>query len=139
MRFSTMFTVSLLVMACLAYGIGAPPVDAAEQPTPPQNPLPLQYLKKTVDFPHLPHTGLTCVSCHHTWDGESVMPKCTNSGCHDVMDPKDKSVQSFYKVIHGRGSKDVASCLSCHKVEAKKQPDKRKYLTGCTQSACHPN
>lgn len=116
-----------------------PQALAAEQPAPPDQPLRLEYLKKAVDFPHAPHTGAACVTCHHTWTGSEPMPKCSDSGCHDVMDPKDKTVRSFYNMVHGRGSEAVSSCLACHKEEAKKQPEKRKELTGCVKSACHPN
>ncbi len=142
MRHASLFGVLALFILTVALATSLGPLHTAqaeEQPTPPDKPLHLEYLKKAVDFPHAPHAGSPCTTCHHTWTGGEPMPKCSDSGCHDVMDPKDKTVQSFYKMVHGRGSEAIPSCLSCHKAEAKKQPEKRKALTGCAKSACHPS
>ena len=98
----------------------------------------LAYLEKIVVFNHSTHAAQACEDCHHMWDGSSDVQGCTTAGCHDIMDRKDKTVQSFYKVIHGKGSDEVASCLSCHKEVAGKDKDLKTKLTKCKNSACHP-
>ncbi|MDK2955503.1 MAG: hypothetical protein PWQ57_999 [Desulfovibrionales bacterium] len=108
----------------------------------PEQPLNLAYFpKKAVEFTHTPHlkeAGLQCEECHHKKvDGKIV--KCSTSGCHDVFDRKDRSEASFYNMVHGRGSKDMQSCLGCHKEAAKgKFKSMGRELTSCKGSVCHP-
>ena len=124
--------------ACIAVCVLLTAVAMAGQ-TAPDSPLHLQYLKKAVDFSHASHAALECRTCHHPWDGTGPMPKCSQSGCHDVFDAKDKSAQSFYKIVHGPSTDTAPSCLGCHKDAAAAAPEQKKALTGCVGSACHPS
>ena len=97
----------------------------------------LAYLpSKTVIFNHSSHAALDCAACHHKWDGSSAVQKCTSAGCHDVFDKKDATVNSLYWIIHKSGQAN--SCLNCHKETAGADKDKKKELTGCSKSKCHP-
>ncbi|AGW12253.1 cytochrome c3 family protein [Megalodesulfovibrio gigas] len=127
--------------ACLVLSVVllAAAVGAVAAPQSPSSPLTLRYLKKEVVFPHAAHGALECRTCHHPWDGENPMPKCSEAGCHDVFDAKDKSEKSFYKIVHGPGAAAAPSCLACHKDTAAKNPERKKVLTGCAGSACHPS
>ena len=80
-----------------------------------------------------------CVVCHHMVDGD--LPDIgTCSSCHFELDPRDKSPESYYRIIHGRtfAEADKVSCLSCHMEVIKTRPEKRQTLTACSGSACHP-
>lgn len=109
---------------------------------PPQKPLTLSYFpNKVVEFGHPPHTKtleLPCEKCHHKKvDGEIV--KCSASGCHDVFDRRDRSSASFYTMVHGRGTKQVQSCVGCHREAARGMDrDESRKLTSCKGSVCHP-
>lgn len=96
------------------------------------------FPEKVVIYKHSAHAGIECGTCHHTWDGAAAMRKCTDSGCHDSFDRQDKSERSLYNAIHGKGKDTIPSCVQCHRDEGAKNPDKRKQLTGCTDSLCHP-
>lgn len=98
----------------------------------------MAYTASPVVFNHSTHKSADCTACHHTWDGSSEVKKCTTSGCHDNMDKKDKSVHSYYQTVHGKGGA-VATCVSCHKDFVKAgNKDRKKELTSCKKSACHP-
>ena len=80
-----------------------------------------------------------CVVCHHLVDG--TLPDIgTCSACHYELDPRDKSPESYYRIVHGRNfaDSDKVSCLSCHLEIIKTRPEKRQALTACSGSACHP-
>ncbi len=98
--------------------------------------------KGPVLFNHSTHTDYECADCHHKWDGKSeTIQSCADSGCHDKMGPKEKDVHSYYKAMHEKKTKDVESCISCHrKVLKAKGKDKKlkKQLTACNGSGCHP-
>jgi len=127
---------TILLSACMVLAVALPALFAEEAP---KESIELAYLPDLkVQFPHDKHCSIACQECHHKWDGEGKIQSCTDSGCHDVMDKKDKTEKSFYNIIHGKGSDDVQTCLGCHREEAKKDKDKRKQLTSCRGSACHP-
>lgn len=129
-----MFTI--LCSACLVLAVALPSIFAEEAPT---EAIELAYFPNLkVIFPHDKHADLQCEACHHMWDGKAAVQSCTDSGCHDVFDKKDKTEKSFYNVIHGKGTAEVQSCLGCHREEAKKNKDMRKQLTSCKGSGCHP-
>lgn len=125
----------LLVFVLTALAFALPAISAQTVPAQPSN---LDYLSKKVVFKHESHADLECKACHHSYEGEGVILKCSHAGCHDVLDRKDKSVQSLYQAFHGKGSAEVQTCVSCHKEVAKEQKDRKKELTSCIKSACHP-
>lgn len=128
--------ISVLACAALVLVFALPGLFALECPV---DATKLEYFpSKVVYFPHEAHQSLECQECHHKWDGEAVIKPCGESGCHDVLDKKDKSEKSLYKIIHGRGSKEISSCLSCHRDAASSDKELRKALTGCLGSKCHP-
>lgn len=89
-------------------------------------------------FNHSSHKDVACEECHHM-AGDQQYASCASEGCHNVMDKKDKTAASYYKIIHDRKAA-MSTCVGCHAdldvVKADK--DKKKMLTGCKGSACHP-
>ncbi|MFZ5427010.1 MAG: cytochrome c3 family protein [Thermodesulfobacteriota bacterium] len=85
--------------------------------------------KAPVKFSHEKHKAVDCKGCHHK---ESKDMKCSGAGCHDNLDPADKtSDKSFYMAFHKGDSKK--SCVGCHK-EAK--AGGKNAPIAC--NACHP-
>ncbi len=122
-------------VAILAAALTVPAL--AEQPAVPEGPIKMEYVKKVVTFDHKDHEEIPCGSCHHPVDGKETFEKCATAGCHDKLDQKDKSVNSFYRAMHDKKGK-FQSCVACHTEEAKKNPAKKKELTSCNGSSCHP-
>lgn len=91
--------------------------------------------KQPVVFNHSTHKEVKdCKECHH--EGKDNQ-KCSDAGCHDILDKADKSPKSYYVAIHSMTAKK-ASCLACHKKAAGDDAEKKKALTGCKGSKCHP-
>ncbi len=133
------FVLASIASACLVCAVALPSIHAVDVPA---DGTKLDYYdggaKNLVTiFNHSTHKDVSCETCHHV-EGEQQYAGCTVDGCHNIMDKKDKSVNSWYKVTHGKGSDKHPSCLSCHKKTAGKDKEKRKQLTGCKKSACHP-
>ncbi len=127
---------TILLCASMVFALALPSLFAEEAPC---DPIEMAYFPDLkVQFPHDKHAGIECQDCHHKWDGKGDIQACADSGCHDVLDKKDKTEKSLYNVIHGRGTKELSTCLSCHREEAKKNKDMRKQLTSCRGSGCHP-
>ncbi len=92
----------------------------------------------TVKFSHQKHAAVNCTDCHHKWDEKSEVPKCSSSGCHDVVwgekNGKKAIVKTgetaFYSAFH---SQKGMSCLTCHK--DLKKAKKPGGPTAC--SKCH--
>lgn len=94
-----------------------------------------------VAFNHSSHTGFTCVECHHQWDpaGNEPPRPCSLEGCHDSMNPREKSTASYYKIIHDmRPGQGFSTCVSCHRATAGADKEMKKKLAGCGGSVCHP-
>lgn len=147
--------VSALVLPAFAEQQSA---QTAEQPPVLSRPIKMAKTDRPVVFPHAPHTARSCtachtdmprhfpplvmdaeqdcVVCHHLVEGQKVFKKCSSAGCHDVLDRKDKSVHSYYRIFHDRSLEN--SCLSCHARVIKTRPEKRQALTSCVGSSCHP-
>ncbi|ABB39976.1 cytochrome c class III [Oleidesulfovibrio alaskensis G20] len=124
---------AVMVLALVA--AFALPVIAAEAPA---DGLKMENTKMPVIFNHSSHSSYQCADCHHPVDGKENLAKCATAGCHDVFDKKDKSVHSYYKIIHDRKATTVATCMSCHLEAAGSDKDLKKELTGCKKSKCHP-
>jgi Class III cytochrome C family. len=88
--------------------------------------------KKTND----PHAY--CARCHHPVNGETPYLTCASPECHDNLNQKDKSVQSYYLATHKKKKETFYSCISCHEEQAGDDIAAMKRLAGCKQSACHP-
>ncbi len=129
-----------LWLAAAAVLLLAAPLQAGMKA--PGAPLKLAYFpNKVVMYPHAAHAEFKCVQCHHEPDANGNPQKCSNAGCHDVFDKKDKSAHSFYQLAHAKTKADPNSCLDCHKKQAKAKnldKDASKALTGCSKSKCHP-
>ena len=124
---------ALLVLAL------ALPASAAQPDVPPDG-LKMSKTKQPVTFNHTTHQkDMKCGDCHHVVEGKENYGKCSNAGCHDSMDRKDKSAKGYYHVMHTKEGTKFATCASCHKQTAEKFPDRKKELTACKQSKCHPS
>lgn len=125
----------ILVLICMLVFPLAMSVYAA--PTAPEEPLEMKGSKKTVMFPHAPHSKVECVTCHHLVDGKESYAKCGSAGCHDDLKGK-KGEKSLYYVVHSKKDLKHSSCLMCHSKFVAENPDRKKELTGCAKSKCHP-
>lgn len=131
MRQMLFVAVSIFILAV------AMPVLAA-RPDLPADGLQIKGSKKTVVFNHSTHKDVDCATgCHHKVKGEENFQKCSTSGCHDDLEAKEGE-KSLRKVIHAKKDTKTPTCLSCHTKIAEEQPDKKKDLTGCKNSKCHP-
>ena len=110
----------------------------ASTPAAPADGLKMDKTKQNVIFNHSTHKASPCVDCHHAVNGKEDYRKCSTAGCHDNMDRKDKSVNAYYRVMHNKADTKFSTCVSCHLQAAEKAPDKKKDLTACKQSKCHP-
>ena len=129
------YILSILALLCLALSM---PALAAPPPVP-QDGIKLNRTKQPpVTYNHSSHKDIQCVDCHHPVDGKEVFSKFGGAGCHDSMDRKDKSAKGYYRMIHAKSGTQRATCASCHIQIAEKFPDKKKELTACKQSKCHP-
>ena len=94
--------------------------------------------KKEVIFNHSTHKAQACGDCHHPVDGKEDYRSCNTAGCHDNIDPKDKSINSYYQMIHKKKDTKFQTCMSCHEKTAGDDKEKKKELTACAKSKCHP-
>ncbi len=124
----------LSLSALVAVALAMPAVAA--RPAVPEGPMKMALTKQAVTFNHNTHTSVDCGVCHHEVNGAENFGKCSNAGCHDALGAKEKGTNSYYRIAHDR--KLANSCLGCHVKVAQKEKDKRKALTGCKASACHP-
>ena len=124
----------------LVLGVFVLAAAAAEKPKVPEDGLKLDRVKKVVVFNHSTHEkGMTCVDCHHLVDGVEDYRSCATAGCHDKLDQKDKSVNSYYQAFHKAKGAKFQTCVSCHTKEAGADKDRKRELVGCTKSKCHPS
>lgn len=135
--FVTIFFTVLSVF-CLSYQEA---VDAKNTPVAPSKPIRMDKGTKPVTFDHNDHASFECTTCHHPVkrDGGKIeYKKCSSSGCHDVLG-RNKDPMSYYQVMHNKTpSEGHSTCLACHTQTAAKEPEKRKALTACLGSSCHP-
>lgn len=122
-----------LMSAAVMCFVALPAVNAADAPA---DGLKMAKTEKPVVFNHSTHKANECKECHHTWDGAGAIGSCSEAGCHDVMDKKDKSVNSYYQAMHNKKAAHP-TCVSCHADVAGQDQEMKKKLTSCKGSACH--
>ncbi len=110
---------------------------ASAVPPVPEGPVTMKKTKMPVVFNHDAHAIYDCEDCHHPVDGVATYAPCADSGCHDIMGTKDKTVHSYYQMIHKAKAGKYETCVSCHRDVAGDDRERRKELTGCKGSACH--
>lgn len=115
---------------------------------PPEGDREMNWTRRPVIFNHQTHFAAmgaqaapqdSCASCHHPVSGESDFKTCASEGCHDNLDPTDKSVSSYFQATHKKKKTTYYSCVSCHEERAGSDIAKKKQLAGCKESACHPS
>lgn len=108
----------------------------AEPPAAPDKTVEIVGTKKSVFFNHDTHKEYQCVECHHLVEEKEEFRKCATEGCHD--DLKERKPPSFYGVMHAKKDVKFSTCATCHQKLAKEAPDRKKELSGCKGSKCHP-
>jgi hypothetical protein len=78
-----------------------------------------------------------CVLCHHPVNGVAQRLTCATQDCHDNLNPKDKSVRSYYSATHAAPKGLFYSCVACHTEQAGDDAPTMKRMAGCEESACH--
>ncbi len=127
----------LLGVCCLLAVFVLP--SLAAQPATPADGIKLEKGgKKVVVFNHSTHKDIKCTDCHHPVDGKEDFRSCATAGCHDILDKKDKSVNSLYQAMHKAKGAKFNTCVACHVATAGDDKDKKKELAGCAKSKCHP-
>ena len=126
----------LTAFALLYFVLAAPAL--ATQPSAPPDGIKMENTRLTVLFNHSTHKDIQCAGCHHAVNNMEVYGKCADAGCHDGMFRKDTSFRNYYYVIHAKSKTNYSTCFACHAQAAAKFPDRKKELTACKQSKCHP-
>lgn len=127
-----MFAAAFLAAGMFAFA--APCTWAAPQA--PDKPVEIQGTKKSVMFPHSAHAKNECNECHHPVEGVDHYEKCATAGCHD--DLSGKQPPALYAVMHNKKGLKFQTCQFCHVKVVADNPDRKKELTGCKGSKCHP-
>jgi hypothetical protein len=81
-------------------------------------------------------TGV-CMLCHHPVDGMTRHLACATRDCHDNLNPRDKSVHSYYLATPARPKGRFYSCVACHTEQAGDDAPAMKRMAGCEESVCH--
>jgi len=87
-----------------------------------------------VEFSHFDHQNVSCMSCHHTWDGVSEVDSCSAEGCHDDLTNRAE-VTSYFRAFHARDSE--TSCRGCH-LKMSLEGTANLPTSPCGNNACHP-
>jgi len=75
-------------------------------------------VRSPVAFPHSLHFTYTCNQCHHKWNGLTQVKTCMAKGCHDALDPPQKSEKSLEYDLEAMPYFKYAyhkRCIGCHK------------------------
>ncbi|GFM32468.1 cytochrome c3 family protein [Desulfovibrio subterraneus] len=123
--------IALVAVLALAFAL---PLIAADAPA---DGLKMEATKNPVIFNHSTHKSAKCVDCHHLVDGKENYKKCSDAGCHSAAAADKKNAGSYYKIVHDKKAK-MPTCISCHADAAGADKEKKKALTGCKKSSCHP-
>jgi hypothetical protein len=78
-----------------------------------------------------------CTLCHHPVNDMPQRLTCATQDCHDNLNPKDKSVRSYYLATHAAPKGLFYSCVACHAEQAGDDAPTMKRMIGCEESACH--
>ena len=86
-------------------------------------------------FPHNRHMTYSCDTCHHKWDYTEFVNSCTTSGCHDLGEAPEKSIEDGKYTDEGiRYFKHAyhEMCRGCHRdINAENRAlNKKGALTG---------
>lgn len=134
----------MLLLAAMFSLIAAAPA-LADRPDVPADGLDLMGSKpeKKVVFNHSTHKDSDCAVCHHPVGGKENFGKCATAGCHDDLQGKKKAEGKpapLYFVVHNKKAEDMKfpSCISCHAKAAGEDAARKKELTACKDSKCHP-
>ena len=112
-------------------------LSAAAAPIPPDHSLELWGSRKSVMFPHMPHANNACDACHHPVEGRENFDACGSVGCHDDLTAK-QGVKSLHAVTHSKKKLAHTTCMACHSETVARQPERKRELTDCARSKCHP-
>ena len=129
----------LLAIFCLVAVLVAPAF--AERPAVPADGIKLNHNgnpEKVVVFNHSTHKE-DCADCHHPVDGKENYGKCASEGCHSLNKDDKLPYISLKGVIHNKKPSQFHTCLSCHTDQFGKDKDKKKDMTSCNGSKCHPS
>ena len=105
-------------LAAGMFAFGAPALSMAA-PQVPADGLDFAGSKKTVKFNHSTHAKEACETCHDDLTGKQP--------------PK-----SLFAVVHSKKELAHQTCMTCHVKAAGDDAAKKKELTGCKGSKCHP-
>lgn len=115
MRRIAIIAVALAALLCaltaVAIAAADAPKDAVEMKYPGER---AKYAPIMFEH-HAGHLGVEggCVTCHHTWDGESAISTCDTEGCHNDTSRENKREPTSYdSAFHSR--KAPNSCVGCH-------------------------
>lgn len=75
-------------------------------------------VRSPVAFPHSLHFSYACRRCHHKWDGLTPVKTCMAAGCHDALDPPQKSEKALEYDLEAMPYFKYAyhkRCIGCHK------------------------
>jgi hypothetical protein len=111
------------------------------RPEAPPKPSELNWTRRPVPFDHSSHLrvlgGEACASCHHPGAERNYYRSCADAGCHDQLNARDLTPQSYYQATHKAAPDNFNSCVSCHTLSAAGEPEELKRLAGCRNSVCH--
>ncbi|MCR4665737.1 MAG: cytochrome c3 family protein [Desulfovibrio sp.] len=125
----------------------ASPLLAGEDVPMPSSAIRMDAMHRTVYFDHLKHKKVlsacgdetpACVTCHHAGRNSGEVLRCSASGCHDNLAPTAEGERSFFRIIHEPDTRHT-SCMACHRKTAERTLSGQTSLTGCRNSACHPD
>lgn len=125
----------LCLMGIVFVAIGA---GAQEDWEAPDDDLVIDFIKPDkgigVVFNHSSHENYECIDCHHKMKKTGEPTSCAD--CHDNFSAMPtKGYKSYFKAMHyKRNNTKRPSCLGCHV----KEFGNDKEMTGCINSACHP-
>ena len=117
---SSIIVLAFILLAC-ADSVAGDRLDAITVPVgtlvlnPPSG---IVAVRSSVAFPHSLHFIYACNQCHHKWNGLTPVNNCMAAGCHDALDPPQKSEKSLAYDLEAMPYFKYAyhkRCIGCHK------------------------